>query len=205
MSNTVRTEDPDPPGPHLLVLARRPRVIGGCRVSWRPHTTGREKGGTALRLRHPHRAAGGHWHIPTGCRKGHVRQALSTGGPEAAAEALPTWWTSSAETGSASNSPTMVIPLDDEHNAALAALARRFGLTVVATTAAHFAEAGRPRLAMAMGRSRRASPWTRQRAAGPMAARICAPGTRWPGCSSGILKRSPPQPIWASGVRSDWR
>ena len=42
-------------------------------------------------------------------------------------------------------------PLDDERNAALGALARRFGLTVVATTAAHFAEPGRARLAMAMG------------------------------------------------------
>jgi error-prone DNA polymerase len=42
-------------------------------------------------------------------------------------------------------------PLDDEANAALAALAPRFGLSVVATTAAHFAEPSRGRLAMAMG------------------------------------------------------
>ena len=42
-------------------------------------------------------------------------------------------------------------PLDDERNAALAALAPRFGVGVVATTAAHFAEPSRGRLAMAMG------------------------------------------------------
>ena len=41
-------------------------------------------------------------------------------------------------------------PLDDERNAALAALAPRFGVGVIATTAAHFAEPARGRLAMAM-------------------------------------------------------
>ena len=42
-------------------------------------------------------------------------------------------------------------PLDDERNAALAVLAPRFGLGVVATTGAHFAGPSRGRLAMAMG------------------------------------------------------
>jgi len=42
-------------------------------------------------------------------------------------------------------------PLDDERNAALAALAPRFGVGVVATTGAHFAHPSRSRLAMAMG------------------------------------------------------
>ena len=42
-------------------------------------------------------------------------------------------------------------PLDDERNAALAALAPRFGVGIVATTGAHFAEPSRGRLAMAMG------------------------------------------------------
>ncbi|EUA36654.1 PHP domain protein [Mycobacterium avium subsp. avium 2285 (R)] len=31
---SARTEAPDPPGPHLLVLARGPRGTGGCRGSW---------------------------------------------------------------------------------------------------------------------------------------------------------------------------
>ncbi|EUA40280.1 DNA polymerase III, alpha subunit [Mycobacterium avium subsp. avium 2285 (R)] len=42
-------------------------------------------------------------------------------------------------------------PLDDERNAALAALAPRFGVGVVATTGAHFAGPSRRRLAMAVG------------------------------------------------------
>src|SRR6201987_5353106 len=69
-----RTEDPDPPGAHLLVLARGPE--GYRRLSRQPATA------------HLTEAAGGHWHILTGCRKGHVRQALSTGGPDAAGKAL---------------------------------------------------------------------------------------------------------------------
>src|ERR687894_413806 len=84
-----RTEDPDPPGPHLLVLARGPE--GYRRLSRelaKAHLAGGEKG----KLRYDYdaltEAAGGHWQILTGCRKGHVRQALSTGGPEAAAAAL---------------------------------------------------------------------------------------------------------------------
>ena len=82
-----RTEDPDPPGPHLLVLARGPE--GYRRLSRQlasAHLAGGEKG----KLRYDYdaltEAAGGHWHILTGCRKGHVRQALSDGGPEAAAD-----------------------------------------------------------------------------------------------------------------------
>ncbi len=42
-------------------------------------------------------------------------------------------------------------PLDDERNAVLAGLAPRFGVGVIATTGAHFADPSRRRLAMAMG------------------------------------------------------
>src|SRR5690242_10131145 len=147
-----RTEDPDPPGPHLLVLARGPE--GYRRLSRelaKAHLAGGEKG----RLRYDYdaltEAAGGHWHILTGCRKGYVRQALNTGGPEAASRAL-------ADLVDRFGADRVSIelthhghPLDDERNAALAALAPRFGVGVVATTAAHFAEPSRGRLAMAMG------------------------------------------------------
>jgi error-prone DNA polymerase len=147
-----RTTDPDPPGPHLLVLARGPE--GYRRLSRelaKAHLAGGEKG----KLRYDYdaltEAAGGHWHILTGCRKGHVRQALSSGGPEAAAEAL-------ADLVDRFGADRVSIelthhgqPCDDERNAALAALAPRFGVGVVATTGAHFAEPSRARLAMAMG------------------------------------------------------
>ncbi|EUA15565.1 PHP domain protein [Mycobacterium kansasii 732] len=34
LGSEARTEQPDPPGPHLLVLARGPRVTGGCPGNW---------------------------------------------------------------------------------------------------------------------------------------------------------------------------
>ena len=147
-----RTDEPDPPGPHLLVLARGPE--GYRRLSRQlasAHLAGGEKG----RLRYDFdaltEAAGGHWNILTGCRKGHVRQALSTGGSDAATVAL-------ADLVDRFGRDRVVVelshhghPLDGERNAALAELAPRFGLRVIATTAAHFAEPTRGRLAMAMG------------------------------------------------------
>ena len=89
LSNTPRTEDPDPPGPHLLVLARGPE--GYRRLSRqlsKAHLAGGEKGKPLYDFDALTEAAGGHWHILTGCRKGHVRQALTADGPEAAEKAL---------------------------------------------------------------------------------------------------------------------
>jgi error-prone DNA polymerase len=147
-----RTEDPDPPGPHLLVLARGPE--GYRRLSRelaKAHLAGGEKG----KLRYDYdaltEAAGGHWHILTGCRKGHVRQALSSGGPDAAAEELADLVDRFGRDRVSIELTHHGHPCDDERNAVLAELAPRFGLSVVATTAAHFAEPSRGRLAMAMG------------------------------------------------------
>jgi error-prone DNA polymerase len=152
LGNVARTEVPDPPGPHLLVLARGPE--GYRRLSReiaKAHLAGGEKGKPRYDYDALTEAAGGHWHILTGCRKGHVRQALSEGGPEAAEKAL-------ADLVDRFGSDRVSVelthhghPLDHERNAALVDLAPRFGLNVVATTAAHFAEPSRGRLAMAMG------------------------------------------------------
>jgi len=158
LSNTARTEDPDPPGPHLLVLARGPE--GYRRLSReiaRAHLAGGEKGKPRYDYDALSDAAGGHWHILTGCRKGHVRQALSSGGPEAAERALADLVDRFGRERVSVELTHHGQPCDDERNAVLAELAHRFGLTVVATTGAHFAEPSRGRLAMAMGaiRSRR--------------------------------------------------
>jgi error-prone DNA polymerase len=152
LGNTPRTEHPDPPGPHLLVLARGPE--GYRRLSRQissAHLAGGEKGKPRYDYDALTEAAGGHWHVLSGCRKGHVRQALSAGGPDAAGAAL-------ADLVDRFGSDRVSIelthhghPRDDEANAALAALAPHFGVSVVATTAAHFAEPSRGRLAMAMG------------------------------------------------------
>ena len=152
LGNKARTEDPDPPGPHLLVLARGPE--GYRRLSRQlaaAHLAGGEKGKPLYDFDTLTEAAGGHWHILTGCRKGHVREAFITHGPEAAERAL-------ADLVDRFGADRVSIelthhgqPLDDERNVALAALAPKFGVGVVATAAAHFAEPSRARLAMAMG------------------------------------------------------
>jgi error-prone DNA polymerase len=152
LGSGARTDEPDPPGPHLLVLARGPE--GYRRLSRQlaaAHLAGGEKGKPRFDFDALTDAAGGHWHILTGCRKGHVRHALFGGGPEAAATAL-------ADLVDRFGAGRVSIelthhgqPFDDERNAALAALAPRFGVGVVATTGAHFAEPSRARLAMAMG------------------------------------------------------
>ncbi len=136
-----RTEEPDPRGPHLLVLARGPE--GYRRLSRQlasAHLAGGEKGVLRYDFDSLSEAAGGHWHILTGCRKGHVRQALSDGGQEAAEKALTDLVDRFGSDRVSIELTHHGHPLDDERNAALAELAPRFGLGVVATTAAHFAE-----------------------------------------------------------------
>lgn len=152
LSSVPRTEQPDPPGPHLLVLARGPE--GYRRLSRQlatAHLAGGEKGKLSYDADTLTEAAGGHWHILTGCRKGTVRQALSAGGPEAAKRALADLvdrFTAGRVSIELSHHGQ---PLDDERNAVLAGLAPHFGVGVVATTGAHFAGPPRRRLAMAMG------------------------------------------------------
>lgn len=151
LGRVARTDDPDPPGPHLLVLARGPE--GYRRLSRQiaaAHLAG-EKGRPHFDLDALTEAAGGHWHILTGCRKGHVRQALATGGPDAAAAALADLVDRFGAARVSVELTRHSDPYDDERNAALAGLAPRFGVGLVATTGAHFARPDRGRLAMALG------------------------------------------------------
>lgn len=152
LGNVARTDTPDPPGPHLLVLARGPE--GYRRLSRQlsaAHLAGGEKGKPHYDFDALTEAAGGHWHILTGCRKGHVRQAFSEGGPEAAAVALADLVDRFGPERVSVELTRHGHPGEDETNAALASIAHRFGVSVVATTGAHFAEPSRGRLAMAMG------------------------------------------------------
>lgn len=151
LGNVPRTEQPDPPGPHLLVLARGPE--GYRRLSREissAHLAGGEKGKTHYDFDSLTEAAGGHWHILTGCRKGHVRQALTRGGPEAAEAALADLVDRFGADRVSVELTHHGHPLDDERNTVLTGLASRFGLGLIATTGAHFAVPERGRLAMAM-------------------------------------------------------
>lgn len=152
LGNGARTEVPDPAGPHLLVLARGPE--GYRRLSRHisaAHLAGGEKGKPQYDFDALTEAAGGHWHILTGCRKGHVQQALSTGGPAEAEKALADLVDRFGAHRVSVELTHHGHPRDDERNAALAALAPKFGVGLVATTGAHFAAPERGRLAMAMG------------------------------------------------------
>src|ERR1700757_4215248 len=152
LGSGARTERPDPPGPHLLVLARGPE--GYRRLSRQlaaAPLAGGGKGKPRYELDALTEAAAGHWHILTGCRKGSVRQALSDGGPDAAGRALADLVDRFTAARVSIELTHHGHPLDDERNAALAALAPRFGVDVVATTGAHFAHPSRRPLATALG------------------------------------------------------
>ena len=186
LGSGARTEQPDPPGPHLLVLARGPE--GYRRLSRQlaaAHLAGGEKGKPRYDFDALTEAAGGHWHILTGCRKGHVRQALSEGGADAAGRAL-------ADLVDRFGAERVSIelthhgqPLDDERNAALAGLAPRFGVG----RRRHHRSAFRASVARPAGHGDGrdpgpAVPGRCRRVAGSAAvARTCGPARRWPGCS----------------------
>lgn len=153
----------DPGGTHLLVLARGQE--GYRRLSRQiaaAHLAAGEKGVLRYDLDTLTEAAGGHWQILTGCRKGQVHRALDqdlcAGGEPVRAEAalrdLCERFGAERVSVELTHHGT---PVDDERNACLAALADRLGLSVVATTGAHFAvpERGRRAAALAAIRSRR--------------------------------------------------
>ena len=78
-----RTGTPDPPGTHLVVLARDPEGYARLsRVIAEAHLAGGEKGQPVFTLeRLAGRPGADHWLVLTGCRKGSVPAALMEAGP----------------------------------------------------------------------------------------------------------------------------
>ncbi|MGA9870432.1 MAG: error-prone DNA polymerase [Rhodococcus sp. (in: high G+C Gram-positive bacteria)] len=150
-TNTSRTGALDPEGTHLLVLARGQE--GYRRLSRQiaaAHLAGGEKGKPRYDVDALSDAAGGHWQILTGCRKGHVRRALHRGGVDAADAALRDLVDRFGADRVTVELTRHGVPEDDERNDALFELAARYSLPVIATTAAHYAVPESRRLAMAM-------------------------------------------------------
>ncbi|MGU3431672.1 error-prone DNA polymerase [Actinomycetes bacterium M1A6_2h] len=146
-----RTGTPDPGGDHLLVLARGQE--GYRRLSREiatAHMAGGEKGKLRYDLDRLTDAAGGHWQILTGCRKGSVRRGLAENGSVGAERALAELVDRFGSDRVAVELTRHGVPEDDERNDVLAHLAGKMDLLTVATTAAHYAEPSRRRLAMAM-------------------------------------------------------
>ncbi|MEE2057421.1 error-prone DNA polymerase [Rhodococcus artemisiae] len=136
---------------HLLVLARGGE--GYRRLSRQiaaAHLAGGEKNKPRYDYDALTAAAGGHWQILTGCRRGHVRQALDADGPDGADRALRDLVDRFGTERVTVELTWHGLPDDHERNTVLAELAGRYGLSCVASTAAHFAAPNRRRLAMAM-------------------------------------------------------
>lgn len=141
----------DPRGSHLLVLARGQegyhRLSGAITAA---QLAGAEKGRPIYDLDDLAERAGGHWLMLTGCRKGSVRQALVNENTKAAACELGDLVERFGRDNLAVELHHHGNPLDDAHNDALATLAARQGLPVVATGNVHYATPERHRLATAL-------------------------------------------------------
>jgi len=155
----ARTGIPDPPGSHLIVLARDPE--GYSRLA-RAISEGNLAGGEKDRPRHDidrlAELAGGHFLILTGCRKGAVPAALVEAGPVAAARELDRLVERFG--------PESVVvelfdhddPIDSARNDALAALVVRRNLGLVATNVVHHALPAGRRLASVLASVRSGRP-----------------------------------------------
>ena len=141
----------DPEGSHLLVLARG--VEGYHRLAAAmtdAHLRGDEKGRPDHDLDELAERGRGHWVVLTGCRKGSVRQALTAGGPVAAAAALDDLTARFGLDGVVVELTDHGHPRDSVVNDALATLAADHGLPVVATNNVHHARPSDHRLAAAL-------------------------------------------------------
>jgi error-prone DNA polymerase len=151
-----RTGIPDPAGGHLLVLARD--VIGYrrlCQVISDAHLAGGEKGRPRYDVAELARAHEGHWVVLTGCRKGAVPAALTSGLPGdldvAAAEAeLSTLIEMFGRDNVFAELISHDLPTDDERNDALFELAAKVGVDVIATNNVHYATPADAQLAQVL-------------------------------------------------------
>ncbi|OIH98942.1 MULTISPECIES: error-prone DNA polymerase [unclassified Curtobacterium] len=143
---------PDPQGSHLLLLADGQdgyhRLAGA--VTSAHLAAGSEKGSPRYDLDELAARADGHWRVLTGCRKGTVRQALEQGGESAAETALRVL----LDRFGTGNVVVELLdhgdPLDSARNDALATLAERYALPLVATGNVHYATPDRFPVATAL-------------------------------------------------------
>ncbi|HYD09433.1 MAG TPA: PHP domain-containing protein, partial [Acidimicrobiales bacterium] len=141
----------DPPGDHLVVLARGPE--GYARLSRalaEAHLRGGEKGRPTTDLADLAARHDGHWQVLTGCRKGAVNRALVAHGPAAAARELDRLVDGFGRERVAVELWDHGDPLDTARNDELVRLALRAGVDVVATGNVHYATPDRRRLATAL-------------------------------------------------------
>jgi error-prone DNA polymerase len=185
-----RTGVPDPGGTHLIVLARDPE--GYARLSRgiaEAHLAGGEKGKPIFTLDDLAGRHGGHWQVLTGCRKGAVAGALTSGGPSAAARQLDHLIDGFGRDNVAVELWDHGDPLDTARNDALALLAVERGVSPVATNNVHYASPARFPLATALAAVRARRPLDELQGWLPPSAMACLRSegeqrrrfARWPG------------------------
>ena len=186
----VRTGVPDPDGTHLVVLARDPEGYARLsRVIAEAHLDGGEKGKPVITLDALSERHGGHWQILTGCRKGAVATALTTGGPAAAAQALDHLIERFGRHHVAVELWDHGNPIDATRNDALALLATERQVAPVATNNVHYATPARFPLATALAAVRAGQTLGDLEGWLPSSATACLRGeaeqlrrfARWPG------------------------
>jgi len=143
--------EPDPEGSHVLVLAhgtegyhRLAAAITDAQLR------GDEKGRPVYDVEELAAQSAGEWLVLTGCRKGDVRRALQHSGAAGAARELDRLMSLFGRDHVVVELFDHGHPLDTVRNDALAELAARTRLPVVATNNVHYATPGRRRIAAAL-------------------------------------------------------
>ena len=187
---SARTGEPDPTGTHLVLLARDPD--GYARLSTvlaDAHLAGGEKGKPVFTLDALARAAGDHWLVLSGCRKGAVPAALMDAGPRAASREVGRLVDAFGRANVALELWDHGDPLDTARNDALARLAVEWGVDAVATNNVHYATPAGFRLATTLAAVRARRPLAELEGWLPSAPAACLRSAaeqarrfaRWPG------------------------
>ncbi|GAA1111355.1 error-prone DNA polymerase [Arthrobacter flavus] len=144
--------EPDPEGSHLLILARGTegyRTLAGA-ITAAQLAEGAEKGKPRYNLERLAEQASGKWLILTGCRKGSVRQALVRDGEHGARDAVGQLVELFGKDNVVVELSDQGNPLDSSINDALASVASRLKLPIIATNNVHYASPEQHRLATAL-------------------------------------------------------
>ena len=164
-SKTPPIPQPDPHGEHLLVLADGPAGYAALSAALSLGHLAGEKGRPRFTLPDLADAGRGRWWALTGCRKGSVPAALAAEGPAGARRELRRLIEAFGADRVAVELWDHGDPLDSHRNDALAELAVREGVAVLATNNVHYAVPARRPLATALAavRARRSldelDPW----------------------------------------------
>jgi error-prone DNA polymerase len=159
LRSPARTRVPDPAGSHLVVLARDATGYTHlARAISEAHLAGGEKGRPRHDLRRLAELAAGHFVVLSGCRKGAVPSALVAEGPAAAARELDHLTEYFGRENVAVELWDHGDPLDGARNDALAELAARRDVAIVATNIVHYADPSGRRLATVLAAARSGKP-----------------------------------------------